>query len=1095
MSFPHAPHGYHNRDDVEKQLLDHLLSHKVTILTNEENNNSSSGKTSTTSYICEILTTESHFTDGIIWLSMSDKVMNWMTFGSFLEYLLTELHRLLCPELEHFLYDVIDQQNIDGCCYNLIKRIHELMMFIGPNPQVLVVLDDVSSVSLLKPLESLGLTFLMTTRSCSLSESACIIQLPTRLESMPNHTIYDIDNGGDGDDGQSSFMTSLSTLLQSAYKLGYQDHATSRNEECQQRDVPGSLATKLLCNYSTMRKDMKLKLLLLSSLPVGEFLPLSLVYYIWSCSSVQGQSETLQSQEDDIILFHRNSLIQLSFNKDMLLIPNDTHRLIHLILCQNSFFCDKKDEENELTAIKEDSVEILEYALVNDKEEFLSFQFERCCLSLAKCFVCLEWSEDDVIKKYDLMFEKEIESSQFSSKNYNSQLITLTSIEQVIKILMSSFSIEQKRSGQLFNNHNSMNVLFKWCYQWFDKIIDFKETLYDLYHDNDLPPLEHCETLSKFAEITIRNGCINDSIKVRKDIIKIQREYLNDNDIELGMSLFYLAHTGYLSLKTNQSGKSNDSIPDEAEVEKMSRLALRFFEELEQSSVTISIIDSLMKILCEILINRSDKVDDVLTTLQDILSSRKEYYNKVYHPQIADIYHDMAALQLMVGNTDAAIKLMNKNIRIVRHVFGDCNYHTANMLEYLADCFLTQKNISRAESLMTKAIGIQQILSQQDGFPQSALISSLQKLNKIVTERLTSDRAKKQEQTNPNHQNQFASPKSFDSKSKHPTGQSKEDAVLLIAMADRIFRNDHDHTKAKKYLYKSLKILAQLDLTVEKYDFNEINIFKWSAYNKLAEISSDEGNIQEGAKYYQKALKGFLSINLDIYPGLRDHKNEAIVVAYNLAHLVDESMGFQAAIALYLKVIDIVTELNTLVSDVENNQDKSSSRVTHSQVDHAATLILIADRFEDELQNNEGLLSLDDPKYSGAMNGIIRGSVESFLVHLWTLAVEIYIYHVGLEDERTLQCQEKLKLLRGDKRPNERDGIEIYEQMEHHGDAVNNSTISLSPLKNSAVFDENIKAKSGEDLPMTLNELNVTQDMINDKSPHSSLGQAIFVKT
>jgi hypothetical protein len=1047
--FPQQPHGYRGRDLCEDEIMDRLTKQNVVVLTNQATEQCATGKSAIASSICSNERMRDHFSDGILWLTLSNAmVLHAKSYASFLEYVFEELHHQICPDLDGIIFNHCNKKKKTATSIRPFweNNIYALLSTMGPRPKYLLVLDNISDSSVLQSLETLGMTILVTIRSSALTLENNI-PVSAVFENAENRSIFDNEEeqGGDVATRPTTFVSSLSSLLQSAYKLGYSDHsACGSNELCTR--VPGSLVMKLLCAFSTLSKDLKEKFLLLSSLPADVFLPVSLVCCIWSSASVQGQTASMQSKEDDVIYLYHVSLIQLSADRETMMISSAAKKLMSVIFGQlassvigNDDLDRSTDVGGGLCALREDATEILEYLLVNDKDDFISFQFEKYSTALFGIFENIGWKASDVMEKYTLLFEKEIESSQFSSKNYSSQISILSCVEQVIQTLFQSMVIGRKQkinmSAQVDVDDESASDSFSyWCLKWLNKIVQCKEALYELYHDNDVPPVAFCDSLALLAQVSIECGHVQEAILSRKHIISIQREYLNEDDFELGKSLFYLACSQFISLEFVRSGERNDKDVHHdvsstiQEVEKNCRLVVRCFQEYEQSSVVVAMADMSKALLVDILTLRGDRSAEVMEMLQEMLSSRKQFYSNVYHPQVADVYSKLAEVNHSIGNTEVAVKLMNKNIRIVRQIYGDFHLNTASALECLAEYFVIDQNFAKAETLLSKSIGIKQILCKQDSHNQESLLFSVHRLSTITAQRHTFEEAQGslQSQTQPPayvHEEPMSSPMEELKQSrgeKRAVGHTREDAILLIALADRIFKKEVNYAKAKKYVFKALKILSQCsrkgdnDVLIQGSDESSNNIVKWSAYNKLADICVCEDNIEEAAKFYHRALRGFLSINISDDPTLREQKAEAVVISFNLATLVDTSMEFQAAVPLYLKVVDIISQINTIIADFDNGNNGTIDP-PFSSVDHAKMLISIADRFEANIRadNDEVASLVHDPvamfhRQTKSHEATAPVNTPIFLLHVRTLALIVCVHHWGSDDETTIQCQDNL---------------------------------------------------------------------------------------
>ena len=1117
--FPQPPHGYRGRNAQEEDIIERLHEQKLVVITNQDNELCTTGKSALVASICSNPHVSDYFSDGILWLTLSRFIvpLNARSYGSFLHFLFEEIRRDICPDLSATSFTHQPQSHSctkeekdasgvkDSSIHFWEAAIYKLLAILGPQSKYLLILDNMPDSSVIQTLVTLGMSIIVTIRASAFTAENNV-SVTAILDVDTRRSIFDIEGidvlAGHGaassreDEGSGhgpalsqpaplpSFVCSLSTLLQSAYKLGYGDNAEHRKEVCQH--VPaGSLTTKLLCHFSTLSADTKDKFLLLSCLPAGVFLPVSLVYCLWSSASVQGQTASKLSQKEDIRYLYQLSLIQLSVNHDMVLLTSETKKFMSAIFDQGASLSPsvhvpvssgvpscREASMGRLCALSEDALEILEYVLSNDKLDFISCQFNLPVYSSALwcCFTSLNWTEAEVIEKYTSMFEKEIESSQFSSKNYTSQITTLTDIEEVIRTLFTSKEMMNTQDVFLATSHTydeepraltdvssstSSSNFSSWCLQWNQKIVAYKEALYDLYHDNEVPPVCFCATLSLLADLSSSCGHHREAISIRKRIISIQREYLPADDLDLGKSLYGLACAQYLlclehqSVANDTSSFNSDAPSPEAvsiqEVESMCCLALRCFQEYEQSFVVITLTDLSMSLLVKILNIQEEKSAAIIELLQEMLSSRKKFYCDVYHVQVAETYYQLANVHYSMGSVNVAIKLMNKNIRIMRHIYGDCHLNTARMLECLAHYFALDHNYARAETLFSKSIGIQQILCQHDPLVQTSLALSRSALATLTARRLAAEH--EQQQIEDIHQDPNSTfvdesksslnktKPSGEAKEKRIVGHSREDAILLVALADRIFKKEANYGKAKKYIYKALKILslcsnnsnAEGQFTTESVaDDSNISIIKWSAYNKLADICVCEDNVQEAAKLYQRALRGFLTINLTVTPALREQKGEAIVIAVHLATLVDTAMGFPEAVTLYRKVVDIIAQLNTIISDLEHGVN-SPTEPTYSSVEHAVTLVSIADRFKEEANAsgcNTGISmmsqSSDDSRHTSDTTppedgiGDSDGSRDRFLLRVWTLALAVFNFHLGSEDEHTLRCQDQLDRLIGD---------------------------------------------------------------------------------
>jgi len=575
------------------------------------------------------------------------------------------------------------------------------------------------------------------------------------------------------------------------------------------------------------------------------------------------------------------------------------------------------------------------------------------------------------------------------------------------------------------------------------KVVQFNEVLHELYHDNELPPLDFCQTLAAFAEVSHACGRLDEATDTRKQIIQIQRVYLNDDDVELGKSLLCLACSHYneaLMAKRNSNREGNlvilsdnDEIIGDVgdhssqsslqEVEKKCRLALRCFQEYTKSNLVFVMMDLSSSLLVQILALQDSQSEAILSTFQSMLSSRKNFFSNVYHLQIAEVYFKMARVNYSNGNVVAAVKQMNKCIRIVRHIYGDCHTIPVSMLGCLASFHLESENvdssssISRGENLLSKCIGIKRQLIQEDNCYEQSLSESLQQLenstrnhqaNVPYNQQIATPVSSYQE--NPSSQEKLNNSIAESVKvedDKRTVGHTKDDAVMLIALADRIFTKDLNSSKAKKYILKALKILSQCGGEESDDDATASAILKWSSYNKLADICASEDNIQEAAKFYQRALKGFLSINTDIQPAHRDTKAEAITIAFNLASLVHHSMDFITAVPLYLKVVEILSQINTVIVDFDCG-NTTTTDPPYSKVEHATTLDHIVNIFEANV-------SAEAPDPIAHMSSTIMGAgastplnTPSFILRVRTLAMTVFVHHLGLEDERAVQCRDKL---------------------------------------------------------------------------------------
>jgi tetratricopeptide (TPR) repeat protein len=1078
--FPQRPYGYRGREDIEENIINKIciLNQKLVILCNDPHEQNATGKSSIASSVIATDRIQEFFSDGILWLSMSNfEVLNAKTMVSFLEFLFWELHRTICPNLDPipFHTSLVDAEPFLRQHWE--SQIYAILSILGSKPKILVVLDNMPEKSVLQPLDSLGVTIMVTIRSSPVTMNDYNVHVGSILDQTNNRSIFDVvealdrpESTGvdDRTDRQSAFICSLSNLLQSAYKLGFDDHCRLENNNNSNFNddpqIPGSLVAKLLCNFSLLSKELKEKVLLLSSLPSNVFLPATLIYSIWSISSVQEQSSSMLSKEEDLTHLFRLSMIQMTSRRDFVLIPSEVKRFIDVIFaqaeasqCVNLNDLSQNKKCDGLCGLQEDALEILEHALTSDKDDFIGFLFDDLGGGpLLKCFESVNWTTTDIMKKYSVMFEKEIESSQFSSQNYSSQIETLTSIARVIHTIFTAVIGYNNRTSTLSDRSSVYisvyeNITFKfWCREWLMKVVQFSEVLYDLYHENELPPLDFCRTLEYFADVSAVCGRLQESTESRRMIIKIQREYLTDEDIELGKSLINLSCILFLEMVETTSTLENENGEHDAfyskvqDIEKKCKLALRCFQEYEQSSLVVVLADITSLLLIQILSRHEDQSQsrsEILSTLQDILLNRKRYYGDVYHPRISDIYFKMARVKASARDFGAAVKLMNKSIRIIRQVFGDNHINTSSMLELLASYFQAENQHPKAENLLSKSIGIMQSLCQQDSSHQDNLFET-KKLLSNTTHQKEKDEGQPLSSSScqPSHpplqnslphvsspsptqtyQGEFLNDSLVSSTTgngeKHPIGHTREDAVLLIALADRIFKKDDNYAKAKKYILKALKIINHYSKDDEKQwpdnSINEDNVLKWSAYNKLADICVREDNIQDAAKFYQRALKGFLSIKIDnATPSQREIKAEAVTIAFNLASLVHNSMDFLSAVPLYLKVVDIISQINTVIVDFDNG-NTTTSEPTYSKVDHATMLDTIVDLFESNaVQNNDNEIVNDPIAYLNLdrqpQELSAPGNTPNFILRGRTLALTVYVHHLGLDDQRAVYCKGQL---------------------------------------------------------------------------------------
>lgn len=230
------------------------------------------------------------------------------------------------------------------------------------------------------------------------------------------------------------------------------------------------------------------------------------------------------------------------------------------------------------------------------------------------------------------------------------------------------------------------------------------------------------------------------------------------------------------------------------------------------------------------------------------------------------------------------------------------------------------------------------------------------------------------------------------------------------------------------------------------------HIIKWSAYNKLADINSCEGNIQEAAKYYQRALRGFLSIDVesvdciwgDSLPQRREQKGEAIVIAYNLAILVDNSVNFESSVALYENVVEILCAVNSILSDQERG-GVISTLPPYSLLEHALTLEVIADRFEEETHNttfsSAGGVENPTVMFGGGNESVHGMNMMRFVIRVRTLACTLFSFHVGPDDEATHRCKNKIHRMSTD------GCVDIAEDTDHcKGADDNNSSVGVADM-------------------------------------------------
>jgi len=208
-----------------------------------------------------------------------------------------------------------------------------------------------------------------------------------------------------------------------------------------------------------------------------------------------------------------------------------------------------------------------------------------------------------------------------------------------------------------------------------------------------------------------------------------------------------------------------------------------------------------------------------------------------------------------------------------------------------------------------------------------------------------------------------------------------DDAALLVALADRITKKG-DCAKAKKYIMKALKIISEhpsssetaLDCSAGSLPPSDMkNVIKWSAYSKLGDLHEYAGDTTLAIKFYQKALKGFLSMDMSASSRQSNHRVEAIVVAYTLATVVHNSFGFSESVGLYVQAAHILF-------DVVGMMDKSRDCVNdRSYGDYSRMLEEIATLFEH--YETTVTINFDQPKcavlYRPQGESIVLDSPES----------------------------------------------------------------------------------------------------------------------